>query len=94
MLASAADARMLGAYVQSTVSAVCMPGQHSVAPAASGLTALCMATLLGHCLYSWGSMQGGVYQCMAMWICVELAYYAWCHRRCAQLTPDPSPFVL
>ena len=86
MLASAADARLLGAWVQSSVPELCKQGQQNAAANGVTLTTLFTASLIGHCVYSWGSMHGGLYQLLAVWICVELAYYAWHRGRCAVFT--------
>ena len=72
MFLSASDARLLVASLE----APSLPDQRShIKLPHSELLGLLAILGLGHLLFSWAWTQGGYYQLVALWLCVELAFF-------------------
>lgn len=86
MLATASDARLLAASIQTILPVLCKPRLQGKA-AQSEVMATLAVCLLGHWLYIWTYTCDGYYRLLALWTCVELCFYAYSRWRCV---PGPN----
>ena len=83
MFVTASDARLLVASLEAPST---IPDQRShIKLPHSEFLGLLAILGLGHSLFSWAWTQGGYYQLVALWLCVELAFYALNRWRCAHI---------